>query len=211
MPSSHLILGHPLLLLPPIPPSIRVFSNVSTLCMKWPKYWSSSFSIIPSKEIPGLISFRMDWLDLLAVQGTLKSLLQHHSSKASVLRCSAFFTVQLSHPYMTIGKTIALTRWTFVGKVMSLLLNMLSRLVITFLLRSKCLLISWLQSPSAVILEPKKIKPDTVSTVAPSISYEVMGLDAMILVFWMLNFKPAFSLPLSPSSRGFSVPLHFLP
>ena len=139
MPSSHLILYHPLLLLPPIPPSIRVFSNESTLCMRWPKYWSFSFHIIPSKEIPGLISFRMDWLDLLAVQGTLKSLLQHHSSKASI-RCSAFLTVQLSHPYMTTGKTIALIRWTFVGKVMFLLLNMLSRL--TFLPRSKCLLIS---------------------------------------------------------------------
>ena len=156
MPSSHLILGHPLLLLPSIPPSIRVFSNESTLCMRWPKYWSFSFSIISSKEIPGLISYRMDWLDLLAVQGTLKSLLQHHSSKASILRRSAFFIVQLSHPYMTTGKTIALTRWTLVGKVTSLLLNMLSRLVITFLPRSKCLLISWLQSPSAVILEPKK-------------------------------------------------------
>uniref|UniRef100_A0AC11D6A7 Uncharacterized protein n=2 Tax=Ovis aries TaxID=9940 RepID=A0AC11D6A7_SHEEP len=133
MPSSHLILGRPLLLLPPIPPSIRVFSNESTLHMRWPKYWSFSFSIIPSKEIPGLISFRMDWLDLLAVQGTLKSLLQHHSSNASILRRSAFFTVQLSHPYMTTAKTIALTRWTLVSKVMSLLLNMLSRLVITFL------------------------------------------------------------------------------
>ena len=137
MPSSHLILGHPFLLLPPILPSIRVFSNESTLRMRWPKYWSFSFSIIPSKEIPGLISFRMDWLDLLAVQGTLKSLLQHHSSKASILWPSAFFTVQLSHPYMTTGKTIVLTRWTFVGKVMSLLLNMLSRLVITFLPKSK--------------------------------------------------------------------------
>ena len=156
MPSSHLILHCPLLLLPPIPPSIRVFSNESTLCMRWPKYWSFSFSIIPSKEIPGLISFRMNWLDLLAVQGTLNSLLQHHSLKASILRHSAFYTVQLSHPYMTTGKTIALTRRTFVGKVMSLLLNMLSMLVITFLPRSKCLLISWLQSPSAVILEPPK-------------------------------------------------------
>ena len=156
--------------------------------MRWPKYWSFSLSIIPSKEISGLISFRMDWLDLLAVQGTLKSLLQHHSSKASILRCSAFFTVQLSHPYMTTGKTIALTRWTFVGKVMSLLLNMLSRLVITFLPRNKRLLISWLQSPSAVILEPPKIKSDTVSS---SISHEVMGPDAMILVFWMLSFKPS--------------------
>ena len=192
MPSSHLILCRPLLLLPPIPPSIRVFSNESTLFMRWPKYWSFSLSIIPSKEIPGLISFRMDWLDLLAVQGTLKSLLQHHSSKASILRHSAFFT--LSHPYMTTGKTIALTRWTFVGKVMSLLLNVLSRLVITFLPRSKRLLISWLQSPSAVILEPPKIKSDTVSTVSPSICHEVMGPDAMIFVFWMLRFKPTFSL-----------------
>ena len=145
MPSSHLILCHPLLLRPSIPPSIRVFSNESTLCMRWPKYWSLSFSIGPSKEHPGLISFRMDWLDLLTVQGTLKSLLQHHCSKSSILWRSAFFTVQLSHPYMTTGKTIALTRWTFVGKVMSLLLNMLSRLVITFLPRSKRLLISWLQ------------------------------------------------------------------
>ena len=153
MPSSHLILCCPLLLLPPIPPSIRVFSNESTLLMRWPKYWSFSFSIIPSKEIPGLISFRMGWLDLLAVQGTLKSLLQHHSSKASILWHSAFFTVQLSHPYTTIEKTIALTRRTFVGKVMSLLYNTLSKLVITFLSRSKHLLISWLQSPSAVILD----------------------------------------------------------
>ena len=156
MPSSRLILCHPLLLLPPIPPSIRVFSNESTPLMRWPKYWSFSFSIIPSKEISGLISFRMNWLDLLAVQGTLKSLLQHHTSKASILQRAAFFTVQLSHPYMTTGKTIALTRQTFVGKVMSLLLNMLSTLVITFLPRSKRLLISWLQSPSAVILEPPK-------------------------------------------------------
>ena len=191
MPSSHLILCRPLLLLPPIPPSIRVFSNESTLRMRWPKYWSFSFSIIPSKEIPGLISFRMDWLDLLAVQGTLKSLLQHHSSKASIPRCSAFFPVQLSHPYMTTGKTIALTRRTFVGKIMSLLLNMLSRLVIIFLPRSKHLLISWLQSPSAVILEPQKIKSDTAS---PSISHEVMGPDAMIFIFWMLSFKPTISL-----------------
>ena len=173
MPSSHLILCRPLLPLPPIPPSIRVFSNESTLHMRWPKYWSFSFSIIPSKEIPGLISFRMDWLHLLAVQGTLKSLLQHHSSKALILGRSAFFTVQLSPPYMTTGKTIALTRWTFAGKVIPLLLNMLSRLVITFLPRSKRLLISWLQSPSAVILEPKIIKSDTVSTVSPSISHEV--------------------------------------
>ena len=194
MPSSHLILCRPLLLLPPIPPSIRVFSNESTLRMRWPKYWSFSFSIIPSNEHPGLISFRMHWLDLLAVQGTLKSLLQHHSSKASILQCSTFFTVQLSHPYMTTGKTIALTRRTFVGKVMSLLLNMLSRLVITFLPRSNSLLISWLQSPSAVILEPQKIKSATVSTVSPSISHEVMGPDAMIFVFWRLSFKSAFSL-----------------
>ena len=158
MPSSHLILGCPLLLLPPVPPNIKVFSNESTLHMRRPKYWSFSFSIIPSKEIPGLISFRMDWLDLPAVQGTLKSLLQHHSSKASILRHSAFFTVQLSHPYVTTGKTIALTRRTIVGKVMSLLLNMLSRLVITFLPRSKHLLISWLQSPSAVIFGAKKNK-----------------------------------------------------
>ena len=147
MPSSHLILCRLLLLLPPIPPSSRVFSNESTLHMRWPKYWSFSFSIISSKEIQGLLSFIMDWLDLLAVQGTLKSLLQHHSSKASIRQHSAFFTVQLSHPYMTTGKTIALTRWTFVGKVMSLLLNMLSRLIITLLPSSKRLLISWLQSP----------------------------------------------------------------
>ena len=155
MPSNHLILCRPLLLLPPIPTIIRVFSNESIIHMRWPKDWSFSFSISPSKEHPGLISFRMDWLDLLAVQGTLKSLLQHHSSRASILMRSAFFTVQLSHPYMTTGKTLVLTRRTFVGKVMSLLLNMLSRLVITFLPRSKHLLISWLQSPSAVILEPK--------------------------------------------------------
>jgi len=155
MPSSHLFLSCPLLLLPSIFPSIRVFSNESALCIRWQKYWSFSFNISPYNEHPGLISFRMDWLDLLAVQETLKSLLQHHSSKASILQCSAFFIVQLSHTYMTTGKTIALTRWTFV-KIMSLLLNMLSRLVITFLPRSKCLLISWLQSPSAVILEPKK-------------------------------------------------------
>ena len=156
MPSNHLILCCPLLLLPPIPPSIRVFSSESALHIRWPKYWSFSFNISPSNEHPGLISFRMDWWDLLAVQGTLKSFLQHHSSKGSILWCSAFFIVQLSHPYMTMGKTIALTRWTFVDKVMSLLFNMLSRLVITFLPRSKHLLISWLQSPSAMILEPKK-------------------------------------------------------
>ena len=159
MPSSHLILYHPLLLLSSIPPSIRVFSNQSTLHKRWPKYWSFSFSIIPSKEHPGLISLRMDWLDLLAFQGTLNRLLQHHSSKASILLHSAFFTVQLSHPYLTTGKTIALTRWTFVDKVTSMLFNMLSRLVITSLPRSKCLLISWLQPPSAVILEPRNTVP----------------------------------------------------
>ena len=180
MPSSHLILCPPLLLLPPTPPSIRVFSSESTLRIRWPKYWSFRFSINPSNEHPGLISFRMDWLDLLAVQGTLKSLLQHHSSKASVFWCSAFFTVQLSHPYMTTGKNIPLTRRTFVGKVMSLLFNMLSRLVITFLPRSKRLLILWLHSPSAVILDPPKISSVTVS---PSVCHEMMGSDAMILVF----------------------------
>ena len=158
MPSYHLILCHPLLLLPSILPSIRGFSSESVLSIRWPKYWSFSFSISPSNEYSGLISFRIDWLDLLAVQGTLKSLLQHHTSKASILQCSAFFIVQLSHPYMTTGKAIVLTRWTFAGKVMSLLFNMLSRLLITFLPRSKCLLISCLQSPSAVILEPLKIK-----------------------------------------------------
>ena len=172
-----------LLVLPTIPPSIRVFSNEPTLCMRWPKYWSFSVSISTSNEHPGLISFRMDWLDLIAFQGTPKSLLQHHSLKASILQCSAFFIVQLSHPYMTSGKTIALTRWTFIDKVMSLLFNMLSRLVITFLQRSKHLLISWLQSPSAVILEPKKIKSVMVSIVSPSICHEVMGPEAMILVF----------------------------
>ena len=158
MISNHLILCHPLLLLPSIFPSIRVFTNESELHIRWPKYWSFSSNISPSNEHSGLISFRMYWLDLLAVQGTLKSLLQHHSSKVSILWCSAFFRVQLSHPYMTTGKTIALTRWTFVDKVMSLLLNILSRLVITFLPRSKHLLISWLQSPSAVILEPPQNK-----------------------------------------------------
>jgi len=175
MPSSHLIFCRPLLLLSPILPSIRLFSKESALCIRWPKYWSFSFNISPSNEHSGLISFRMNWLDLLAVQGTLKSLLQHHSSKASILLCSTFFIVQLSHPYLTTGKTIALTRQTFVDKVISLLFHMLSRLVITFLPRSKCLLISWLQSPSAVILEPKKIKSDTVSTVSPSICHEVLS------------------------------------
>ena len=196
MPFSHLILCRPLLLLTPITPRIRVFSNESALHMRWPKYWSFSFSISPSNE------HTQDWSPLgwtgwifLKSKGLSKSLLQHHSSKASILRRSAFFTIQFSHPYMTTGKTMALTRRTFVGKVMSLLLNMLSRLVITFLPRSKCLLISWLQSQSAMILESPKIKSDTISTVSPSIiSHEVMGPDAMILVFWMLSFKPTFSL-----------------
>ena len=180
MQSSHFILCRPLILLPSIFPSIRVFSNESVLCVRSSKYWSFSFNISPSSEHPGLISFRMDCLDLLAVQWTLKSKLQHHSSKASTLQQSAFFIVQLSHPYMTTGKIIALTRPTFVGKVMSLLLNMLSRLVITFLPRNKYLLISWLQSPSAVILEPPKIKSATDSTVSPSMCHEVMGSDASI-------------------------------
>ena len=193
MPSNHLILYCPLLL-PSIFPSIRVFSNESALRIRWPKYWSFSFSISPSNEYSGLISFRMDWLDLFAAQGTLTTLLQHHSSKASVLHCSAFFVVQLSHPYMTTGKTIPLTRQTCVGKVMSLLFNMLSRLVIAFLPRRKCLLISWLHLPSALILEPLKIKSATVSIVSPSICHEVMGPDAMILVFEMWSVKPAFSL-----------------
>ena len=183
MPSNHLVLCHPLLLLPSILPSIRVFSNESVLRIRWPKYWSFSFNISPSNEHPGLISFRMNWLDLLSVQGSLKSLFQHHSSKALILRCSTFFIVQLSHPYMTTRKTIALTRWIFVSKVMSLLFNMLSRLVITFLPRSKHLFISWLQSPSTVILEPPQIKSVTVSIVSPSICHGVMGPDAMILVF----------------------------
>ena len=183
MPSKHLILCRPLLLLPSIFPSIWVFSNESALHISWPKYWSFSFYISLSNEHSKLISFRMDWLDLLAVQGTLKSVLQHHTSKASILRCSAFFILQISQPYMTTGKTIALTRRTFVEKVMSLLFNMLSRLVITFLPRSKHLLISWLQSPNAVILEPRKIKSVTVSTVSPSICREVMESDVMILVF----------------------------
>ena len=197
MPFNHLILCCFLLLLPSVFPRIRVFSNESALYIRWPKCWSFSFNISPSSEYSGLISFMMDWLDLLEDQGTLKSLLQHHSPKASILQHSAFFIVQLSHPYMTPGKFIALTRWTFVGKVMSLLFSMLSRLVITFLPRSKRLSISWLQSPSAVILEPPKIKSVTVSTVSPSISHEVIVPDAMILVFWMLSFKPTFSLSFS--------------
>ena len=183
MPSNHLILCHPLLLPPSVFPRIRVFSNESVLCTRWPKDWSFSFSISLSNEYSGLISFRIDWLDRLAVQGTLKSLLQHHSAKVSILRHSAFFIDQLSHLYMTTEKTIALTRWTCVGKVISLLFNMLSRLAITFLPRSKYLLISWLQSPSAVILKSPKIKSVTVSSVCPSICYEVMGPDAVILVF----------------------------
>jgi len=188
MSSNHLILCHPLLLLPSIFPSIRVFYNESALHIRWPKCWSFNFNISPSNEHPGLIYLRMDWLDLLAVQGTLKTLLQHHSSKASILWCSAFFIVQLSHLYMTPGKTIALTRWTFVGKVMSLLYNMLSRFLISFLTRRKHLLISWLQSPSAMILEPKKLKSLTVSIVSPSISHEVLGPDATVLVFLTVEF-----------------------
>ena len=211
MPSSHLILCHSLLLLPPIPPSIRVFTNESTLRMRWSKYWSFSFRIIPCKEIPGLISVRMDWVDLLEVQGTLRSLLQYHSSKASILQHSAFFTVQLSHPYMTTGKTIALTRWTFVGKVMSLLFNVHFRLVITFLPRSKRLLISWLQSPSAVILEPPKIKSNTFLLFTHL--FPMKWLDQMpwssFSECWALS--QLFHSPLSLSSRGSSVTLHFLP
>ena len=183
MPSNHLILSHPLLLLPSIFPSIRIFSSESAFCIRWPKYWSFSFCIRTSNGLSGLISFRMDWLDLLAVQGTRKSLLQHHSSKASIFWHSAFFIDQLSHPYITAGKSVALTRRTFVGRVMFLLLNMLSRLVIAFLSRSKRLLLSWLQSPSAVILEPPKLNYVTVSIVSPSICHEVMGPDAMIFVF----------------------------
>ena len=203
MPSSHLILCHPLLLLPSIFPSIAVFSNESVLCIRWPKYWGFSFSISPFNEYSGLISFRIDWLDLLAVQGT-SNLLQHHSSKASILWHSAFFMVQLSHLYMTTGNTIALTRQNFVSKVISLLYNTLSRFVIAFLPRSKHLLMSKLQSPSAVILEPKKIKSVTVSIVSPSICHEVMGLDTMILVFECWVLSQVFHSPLSLSSRLFS-------
>ena len=201
MPSNHLVLCRRFLLLPSIFPRIRVFSDESVLHVRWTKYWCFSFSISPSNEYSGLISFRIDLFDLLAVQGTLKSLLQHHNSKASILWRSAFFTVQLSYPYMTTGKTITLTRRTFVGKVMSLLFNMLSRLIIAFLSRSNSLLISWLQSPSAVIWEPKKIKSVTISIVSPSICHELMGLDAIILVFGMLSFKPTFSLSSSLSLR----------
>jgi len=211
IPSNHLILCHPFLLLPSIFASIRVFCNESILCIRWPKYWSFSFSISPYNVYSGLISFRMDWLDLLAVQGTLKSLLQQHNSKASILQHSAFFIVQLSHPYMTTGKTVTLTGWNFDGKVMPLLFNMLSRLVIVFLPRSKHLLISWLQSPSIVILEPKNMKSLTVSIIPPSICHEVMGPDVMILVFWCWVFSHLFHFPLSLSSRGSLVLLHFLP
>ena len=218
MPSNRLIFCHPLLFPPSIFPSIRIFSNESVLPIRWPEDWNFSFSISSSNEYLGLISLKIDWFDLLVVQGTLKSLLQHHSSKASVLWHSAFFIVQLSHPYMTTGKTIALTRRTFVAKITSLLLNMLSRLVIAFLpkskhlgkkKKSKRLLISWLQSPSAVILEPPRIKFLTVSIVSPSIFHEVMGLNSMILVFWMLSLSQLFHSPLS--SRGSLVPLCFLP
>ena len=206
MPSSHLILCRPLLHLPSIPPSIRVFSNEPTIRMRWPKYWSFSFSIIPSKEIPG-----MDWLTLFAVQGTLKSLLQHHSSKASIFLCSAFFTVQLSHPYMTTGKTIALTRWTLVGKVISLLFNMLSRLVITFPPRSKRLLISWLQSPSAVILEPKN-KISHCFHCFPIYLPWSDGTRCHDLSFLSVEFKGNFfHSPLALSPRDSLVFLSFLP
>ena len=209
VPSNHLILCCPFLLLPPIPPRIRVFSNESTLIMRWPKYWSFNFSISPSNEHSGLISFRMDWLDLLAVQGTLRSLLQHHSQSINFSALSFLHSPTLTS-IRDHWKTRALTRRTFVGKVMSLLLNMLSRLLTTFLPRSKSLLISWLQSPSAVILENRKIKSATVSTVSPSLCYEVMGPDAMILVFWIWVLSQLFHSPLSLSSRG-SLVLHFLP
>ena len=213
MPSNHLILCHPLLLLPSIFPSIRVFSNELTLCIRWPKYWNFNFSIRPSNEYSWLISFRTDWFDLHAVQGTLKSLLRHHSSKSQNLLCSAFFMVQLSHPYMTTGKTTALTIWTFVSKVMSLLFNTLSRLVIAFLPRSKRLLISWLHSPSAVMLEPKKIKSVMFPLFPQLFAMKWWDQpDAMILVFWMLSFKPAFStLLFHLHQEGSLVPLCFLP
>ena len=193
IPSNHLTLSCPLLFLPSVFLRIRGFSNESVLFIRWLKYWSFSFSISPSNKYSGLISFGIDWFDL-AVQGTLKSLLQHHSSKASVLQRSAVFIVELLHLYMTPGKTKALNRWTFFGKVMSLLFNMLSMLVVAFLSRSKHLLISWLQSPSAVILEPPRIQSLTVSIVSPSICHEGLGPDAMILVFWMVSFKPVFTL-----------------
>ena len=205
MPSNHLILCHSLILLLSIFLSIRVFSNESALCIMWPKFWTLSISISPSNEYSGLISFRIDWFDLLAVRGTLKSLLQHHSLKVSFLQHSAFFMVQLSHLYLTTGKTIALTRRTFVDQVMSLLFNTLSRFVIAFLPRSESPLISWQQAPSAVILEPKKIKSVTVSTFSPCVSREVMGPDAIIFIFGMLSFRPVFSLsPVSFIKRFFS-------
>ena len=191
---NHLILCHPLLLPPSIFPNTRVFPNESVLCIRWTEYWSFSFSISPSNDYSGLILFSINNFDLFVAQGTLKSLLQHHSSKALIFQCSAFFIVQLSHPYMTTGKTIALTRWTFVSKLMSLLFNMLSRFVRAFLPRNKCLLVSWLQTPSAVILGTKEMKSLSVYIVFPPICHDVMGLDAMISVFWMLSFKPAFSL-----------------
>ena len=211
MPSNHLVLCHPLFLPPSIFPSIRVFSQELVLHIRWPKYWSFSFSISPSNEYSGQISFQIDWLDLLAAQGTLKSLLQLQSSKASILQCVVFFIVQLSHPYMTTGKTIAFTRRTFVGKVMSLLFNMVSRLVIAFLPRSKHLLISWLQSPSAVILEPQKIKSLTVSTVPHLFAMKWWDQMPWSLFFeyWILSWL--FNSPLSPSSSGSLVLLHFLP
>ena len=192
IPSNHLVLRHPLLLLPSVFPSIGVYSNESALYIRWPKYWSFSFNISPSSEYSGLISFRIDWFDLLAVQGTLSSLLQHHISKASILQCSAFFMVQLSHPNMIIGKTIALTRWTFVDKVISLLFNALFRFAITLLPRRNHLLISWLQPPSAAILGPKKIKSLTVSIVSPSICHEMLGPDAMIFIFLIVEFQASF-------------------
>ena len=211
MPPNHLILHRPLPLLPSIFPSIRVFSNESVPWIRWPKCWSFSISIIPSSDYPELISSRIDWLDLLAVQGTLKSLLQHHSSNTSILPHSALFIVQLSHPYMTTGKTIALTRWTFVGKVTSLLFNMLSSLVIAFLPRSKCFLISWLQSQCAVISESPKIKSLTISIVSPSICREVMALDPVFLVFSVLSYKPTFSLSSFTFIKCSLVLLPFLP
>ena len=204
MPSNYLILCCPLLL-PSIFPKFRGFSNDSVLCIRWPKYWSFSFSISPSNEYSGIIYFRIDWFDLLAVQGTIKSLLEHHSLKASILQCSAFFIVQLSHPYITTGKIIALTIQTFVSKVMSLFLNMLSRFVIAFLPRSKHLLISWLQSPSTVVLEPRKIKSVTVSIVSPSICHEVMGPHDMTFVLCVFTYfnNTTFTM-LSPWNSGYT-------
>ena len=210
MLSNHLVLCRPLLCLPSIFPSIKVFSSESALLIRWPKFWRFSFSISPSNEYSALISFRFDWFDLLAVQGTLKNLLQHNL-KASILQHWAFFMVSHSHPYMTTGKTIALSIQTFVSKAMSLLFNMLSTFVIAFLPRCKRLLISWLQWPSTVILEPKKIKSVTASTFSPFICHEVMGSDSLILVFECWVLSQLFHSPLSPSSRGFLVPLHFLP